>query len=114
LPQSYIIPNQDNICIKIGLTHVRAETAKRTKTALISLLSLSSLCDIIHTRINALQRSNVEYRNISLYDGDIAYDYPEVQISTYISPDYRQYKHYLIDYSLHVTNDNISGLNLLR
>jgi hypothetical protein len=80
LPQSFIIPKSGQYLYKIGLTHFRVGNSdKETKQHLYYRFFVVIIYVIffIHSLIG-LSVSNDKYGNVFVYNGDWAYNYPEV------------------------------------
>jgi hypothetical protein len=109
LPQSYIIPESGQHFYKIGLTHFKVgNTEKESKQHLCYRFFVV----IIYVRffiysLIALSVPNDKYRDVFIYNGDWAYNYPEVRYHLNISVLFCSIIA-ILSTILHVTNVNIS------
>jgi hypothetical protein len=109
LPQSYIIPESGQHFYKIGLNHVRVgNNDKESKQHLYYRFFVIIIYVIffIHSLIS-LSVPNDKYRDVFMYNGDWAYNYPEVRYHMNITMLFCSIIA-ILSTILHVTNDNIS------
>jgi hypothetical protein len=109
LPQSYIIPESGQHLYKIGLNHFRVGNSdKESKQHLYYRFFVIIIYVIffIHSLIS-LSVPNDKYRDVFIFNGDWAYNYPEVRYHMNITILFCSIIA-ILSTILHVTNDNIS------
>jgi hypothetical protein len=109
LPQSYIIPESGQHLYKIGLTHFRVGNSdEESKQHIYYRFFVIIICVIFFTHsLIALSVPNDIYKDVHLYNGDWAYNYPEVRYHMKISMLSCSII-VILSAILHLINDNIS------